>query len=525
MDRARVSSVVLSLALVLQAILGAVIVLPLTPNRPDIGDAAGSTAIRDAARPAPVVAPLAGWWQLPTPGSDLGNLTGSQMAYDSEAGYVLLFGGCPATTGAALYGCASPSNETWTYSNGTWSQLHPSVSPPGRYFGMMADDPAAGYVLLYGGANSTGVLNDTWAFSTGNWVQLHPSHSPPALEEAGLAYDRLAAEEVLFGGLTSGALNGSFETWTFVNGDWVNWTESAHPPGWVSPTMAPDPAGGVLLHGGISALFFPTYDQQTWTFGEYAWTNVTSTSGPEPPPSVLYSLATFDPVRNETLLFGGGDSTEIPYGTWAYNSSGHWNEVLQGYQGPPGGFYETGAAYDARDNYTVEFGEETIGSFYGLPEIDSVTNSTWVALSSLFINGTRVNGTLKPAANDTFSANVSGGVGPYQFHWSFDDGTFSNRSQPVHTFARTGSFEVNLTVTDRVNQSANATVFVNVSAPSSGLPVTTILILGAGVGSAIAAASAGVLLSRGKRPGGPGGSPTAETSATRNRGPGEKPPG
>jgi PKD domain/Galactose oxidase, central domain len=465
----------------------------------------GETSIATSAPPAP----LGGWWQLPTPGSQLGNLTGFQMAYDSEDGYVLLFGGCLSTSEPALDGCANPSNETWTFSNGTWSQLHPLDSPPGRYFGMMADDPGAGYVLLYGGANESGLLNDTWAFSGGNWMPVHPSHSPPDLEEAGMAYDRIASEVVLFGGLTTGALNATYETWTFIRGDWVNVTETLHPPGWVSPTMAPDPVnGGVLLHGGITALFFPTYDQQTWTFGLYAWANVTASSGPEPPPSVLYSLATFDPLRNETLLFGGGDSTDVPDGTWAYSSSGTWSQILQGDPTFPGGFYETGAAFDAKDNYTVEFGEEGIGSFYGLPDITSVTNSTWVLLPALTNNGIIVNGSSTPSSSLKFSGNISGGLGPYHYNWSFDDGTFSNSSDPIHAYQRSGSYQVNLTVTDRVNQQANSSTYVNVSAPKTGLFGGSAVIYGAALVAAIAAAAVAALLWQKRR--GRGSAPPAE---------------
>jgi PKD domain/Galactose oxidase, central domain len=511
-ERARGISVTVALGLAILVTLGALNALHpsqgMVPRSPSTDRMDSKASLAIAAPPAP----LGGWWQLPTPGSVLGNLTGFQMAYDSEDGYVLLFGGCPDTSVPALDGCANPSNETWSYSNGTWSQLHPSDFPPGRYFGMMADDPAAGYVVLFGGANASGLLNDTWAFSGGTWVQLHPAHSPPELQEAGLAYDRVASEVVLFGGLIPGALNASYETWTFIRGNWVNVTESPHPPGWVSPTMAPDPAGGVLLHGGITALFFPTYDQQTWTFGLYAWTNVTAASGPEPPPSVLYALATFDPVRNETLVFGGGDSTEIAYGTWAYSSFGKWTQVLLGTQGPPGGFYEMGGAFDVKDNYTVEFGEEGIGSFYGLPEIVSVTNSTWVLLTSLVDAGIQWNGSARVSSALNFSGNVSGGLGPYQYYWSFGDGTFSNSPQPVHAYDRTGSFEVNLTVTDRVDQKSNASAFVNVSTPGTGLPAGTILTYGIVATAAIMAAAVVALLWQRKR--GPGPKPPTASEAS-----------
>lgn len=506
-ERSRIRSVIGALGVAIVMTLGASLVAH-SSSLVGIQTAVegGSQLARSSASPASVE-PLGGWWQLPTPESRPSNLTGFAMAYDSEDGDALLFGGCPATSGPALYGCPSPSNETWSFSNGTWAELHPSESPPGRYFGMMADDPAAGYVLLFGGGNGSALLNDTWAFSRGNWVELQPRHSPPPLEEAAIAYDRIASEIVLFGGLTAGALNASNETWTFDRGDWVNVTEPVGPPGWVSPTMAPDPVtGGVLLHGGISALYFPTYYQQTWSFGlDDEWINETAASGSEPPPSVLYSLATFDPVRNETLLFGGGDSTDIPSGTWAYTSSGVWQPLLFWNKSLPGAFYENGAVFDAGDNYTVEFGEESVGSFYGLPAIESVINSTWVLLPALISNGIEWNGSSSPSSEQTFFANVSGGLGPYQYNWSFSDGTFSNNSRPVHAFLRTGSFEVNVTITDRVGQKANASAFVNISSPVRGIGGSQLVAYGSLFAVAIIAVITAVALWRKRRtpPGAP----------------------
>lgn len=470
----------------------------------------GAVAVPSAFRvPAAnsVPTPLAGWYKLPANGSPILNRTAFTMAYDGQDGDPVLFGGCVSNgTFISLEGCASPSNQTWQFENGTWVQLHPKVSPSGRYFAMMTNDPAAGGLLLFGGDNGSSLLNDTWAYSGGDWEELHPSTAPPGLEEAAIGYDAGSSEAVLFGGLVAGALDASYGTWVFANDDWTNVTTTSHPPGWISPAMAADAQGGVVMHGGINALFFPTYYQQTWTYGVNGWLNVTSESGAQPPPAVLYSIAVFDPTRNETLVFGGGDSTDIPAATWAYNASGTWTQVLSGDVGPDGGFYETGAAFDSHNNLTIEFGEEGLGSFYGIPTINSLTNSTWALVSTLETDGITGNLSALVGTNQTFSASAFGGLPPYQFNWSFGPNATSNASKPVVTFQASGEHWVNLTLSDAVGQIVSASLLVNATAKSTAsqglsrtLGFSDWYLVGAGAAVAIVAAAVAVLLLRRKR--------------------------
>jgi hypothetical protein len=55
--------------------------------------------------------------------------------------------------------------------------------------------------------------------------------------------------------------------------------------------------------------------------------------------------------------------------------------------------------------------------------------------------------------------NAVGGVAPYQFSWTFGDGSPSSPTQdPVHVYHTVGVFHANLTVTDAVGDHANSTV-------------------------------------------------------------------
>ncbi len=388
------------------------------------------------------------------------------MAFDSEDGYVLLFGGC---SGYGFLGsCGRPLDDTWTYQNGTWTNVTPALSPPGAASGMMADDPADGYVVLFGGHTASGTTNATWTWSGGQWVELAPGTSPPPLSGAAMAYDNGTSDLVLFGGLLPDALSAAADTWIFRGGDWTNVTAAVHPPGWISPFLAPNPANGqLLLFGGVSAYVFPTYTAQTWAFRNDVWTNETASSGPTSPGSRAWAIGGFDPQLNETLMYGGGAGTTIYGDLWTYSASGTWSRVTSAV-GPPGAFYQSVGAWDATDGYLVDFGRDALGSYYGIPTIQGVYSETW-ALTSLLkvaVNGTPAS--VVEGTNVTLRANVSGGLGPYTANWSFGDGTNTTGIAATHAFARAGSFNLTLLVTDRVGQRARFSELVNVTAKGSG---------------------------------------------------------
>ncbi|MCI4350986.1 MAG: hypothetical protein L3K15_05685, partial [Thermoplasmata archaeon] len=62
------------------------------------------------------------------------------MAYDARDKYVVLFGGF----GASVFG------DTWSFSAGIWTQLHPASHPSARYGAVMAFDAKDNYAVLYG---------------------------------------------------------------------------------------------------------------------------------------------------------------------------------------------------------------------------------------------------------------------------------------------------------------------------------------------------------------------------------------
>lgn len=95
-----------------------------------------------------------------------------------------------------------------------------------------------------------------------------------------------------------------------------------------------------------------------------------------------------------------------------------------------------------------------------------------------------------------FSALASGGNGgPYLFHWEFGDGAQANGTEVGHTYTSTGSFAVDLNVSDSAGDSNTTTVEIQVVAPTSpvmdGAETEAILLAGTAVGIVLAVGGLG----------------------------------
>ena len=64
----------------------------------------------------------------------------------------------------------------------------------------MAYDSQRGRVVLFGGYGDSGGLADTWEWDGSTWVERTPATSPPARSGHAMAYDSQRGRVVLFGG-------------------------------------------------------------------------------------------------------------------------------------------------------------------------------------------------------------------------------------------------------------------------------------------------------------------------------------
>lgn len=272
------------------------------------------------------------WTDLPAyhPGSAL-------LAADPAVGDVLSFGGYGAFSGPTRSG---PYNLTWTFSGGMWHNMTGAIAPPSDLTdGALASDPADHGVLLVGSVTAasfqTGVF-ETWLYSGGNWTELHPPSTPPYRLWPSLAWDPALNSDVLFGGSGStGYLN---DTWEFANGTWTNLSAGAAPPGRFQAQLSFDATDGYLLlfHGQTSVCSgggcTNEYLNDTWAFRGGRWTEVFA--GPGPAPTAVESMAS-NPSHGPVILYSA--YLQAPYvreETWSY-AAGAWQLLRNDSSVPP----------------------------------------------------------------------------------------------------------------------------------------------------------------------------------------------
>jgi len=266
------------------------------------------------------------------------------MTYDGADGYVLLFGGTYAVTGTVL-------GDTWKFSGGIWTPLHPPTSPSPRTGAAMAYDPSDGYVVLFGGATAAGTLGDTWTYLAGVWSPALTSGGPVARVAATMSFDYADGYLLLFGGANStGPLN---DTWSFTAGVWSPEARgpATHPSPRQLAVMAYDSADGyvVLFSGSLkSGGLYP----DTWTYLAGTWKNVSLGLAPTPP-GLLAATLVDDTFDGYLLLFGGDSVLGPSNATWGF-TNGTWTQLQPAIN--PGTEYYAGAAYDPNANGVLLFG-------------------------------------------------------------------------------------------------------------------------------------------------------------------------
>jgi hypothetical protein len=290
-----------------------------------------------------------------TPGPRLG----ASMAWDKKDGYLVMFGG-------ARYGASGnvPYNDTWVWAGDTWRQLKPPTSPPGRTFPAMAFDERSQRLLAFGGgaANSDPFRNDTWAWDGTTWTELHPTTTPPACGEARMVYDpELPGIVLVFQPCAGDAAYATTWTWTGTNwlqlkpttnvtrrgefglvhftnlGDVLVGGEFGPPPDgnrddvwtfkggtWTQLRQATRPVAGPCViafdaDSGVVVLL-PLGIQQTWTWDGANWTLQKPAHSP---PILAFPAIGYDPASGQVVLFGG--KTDSLRGSPVLDQTWIWN--------------------------------------------------------------------------------------------------------------------------------------------------------------------------------------------------------
>jgi len=201
-------------------------------------------------------------WTEQSPATSPSAREAGGMATDTVNGRALLFGG---TDGSGVMG------DTWEWSGGNWTELNPTTSPVIRFFPAMAEEAGEGKIVLFGGGNfAQNLLGDTWEWDegSGTWTEDSPANSPAARDSAMMAFDPGAGRMVLFGGASRTGFQN--DTWAWDGSDWTQLTPATAPAARDGGAMAFDAASGAsLLFGGESCgnagCTAVAYDGDTWT--------------------------------------------------------------------------------------------------------------------------------------------------------------------------------------------------------------------------------------------------------------------
>jgi PKD repeat protein len=381
-----------------------------------------------------------GGWTNITPPTSPSPRAYPGLAYDSDSGELVLFGGVAIPSGQRL-------NDTWVFHDGTWANVTGPTDPPANFLFGFASDPHEGGVLLFGGYSSNAsnaASNTTWLFTGTYWRQItNSTATPPPSFEPGMAYDSVDRVIVLFGGtnLLNGNESYSNQTWTYANGNWSNQTVAGPSPR-VAPSLSDEVAvGGVLLFGGAGPGVTPNYTNDTWLFHGGRWSR-TALTGPSPSPRLAAGLD-WDTGGGLAVLDGGDGAhgiygTEFLPDTWTFQGD-TWTEVQTNYT-PATRFGEA---------FTGTLGSPTSAVLFGgLNSTGAPLNDTWTFSRDTWqehlTEVTPPNRTGSMAANDPpddyqvmFGGAAPNGT-PRNDTWTFDGATWTNRTSGVAPAGRVG---------------------------------------------------------------------------------------
>ncbi len=444
----------------------------------------------------------------------------ASLAFDPEPeeNGSVLFGG------SLVSGLAT--NDTWVWEGWSgWVPLSPSVAPPPVEFANLVYDAQDHYLLLFGGVQPCGFLcfaiyNETWQLYAGEWWHVVPATSPPSRFGAAMSYDAPVGEVVLFGGFND-TLASVNDTWTYAAGAWrsVSAPVSPSPRSWsaISPDSGP---GAPILFGGMG---LSANGNDTWAFAVRPTINLQPSAGPwevSAPARVNLTVVGGTPPYRGFVDFGDGSqahaagsgpvlSTSHVYdaaGTYTLSASLTDGDGVNAAASAPAVTVTAGPAVAIRAPagvdaghpvrltatllvagtppvaYAWDLGDGTSASganvthTYASPgtylaAVNATDGAGAVAHASVTVRvasppslSAHVSpGSANVSAGVHLFANVTGGTAPFAYAWRFGDGNASGAQDPVHAYAKPGTYTVDVWVNDSGGGSVHGTLTVTVA--------------------------------------------------------------
>jgi len=275
-----------------------------------------------------------------------------QMAYDSESGLVILYGG---QTGYWL-DSNEQKHDTWSFDpeSEKWAPMHPATNPGGFGGGDMAYDSESDRIILSIISDDLSTLQ-TWAYNVNSdaWTRL--ADGPKNMVGQRIVYDSESDRIIMFGGFEFTKYLLVSETWVYdFNTDtWTNMESRFHPQARNYHGMAYDSkADRVVLWGGDlngqankNAVW--TYDYNTNTWEELSSKNANA------PELRDYMNLVYDEKADKFIMYGG-----TSYGndeTWTYDlNTNTWQQMQPANN--PGVISRYAMVYVKDEDKTILFG-------------------------------------------------------------------------------------------------------------------------------------------------------------------------
>ncbi|HEV2428357.1 MAG TPA: PKD domain-containing protein, partial [Thermoplasmata archaeon] len=431
-------------------------------------------------------------------------LAGS-MTYDADLGGVVLFGGYNNSdpSGATLL------NDLWLFKQGAWSRLPDASPPPVRTWATLAFDPGLHKLLLFSGINvASQCLGDTWTYSSGTWTKVNTTVGTSPICATSAAYDPDLGAILLTGGFnTSQATNTA--SWEFTGTAWAPLTLSGTSDRHIYAPTAWDP----VEHDFVVAAGWTTYSTTNILSAPLAIQNVTGPARAEVGELASFTAAITGgvPSRQVHWAWGDGTTSDGNPGVHPYASTGTYVinvtatdatrdtavgatsvEIIAGPAASIAGVparEDVGVAIDFTGTSTGGSGSATFAWTFGDGAGSSVaapihayhTPATYlitlavrdaagglgsttrtieiVADPTVQFGGALVAEVGIPVA---VNATISGGIAPYTYAWSFDDGATASSAVVNHTFRSSGPHTAVLTVNDSSKVSGSGQLSIDV---------------------------------------------------------------
>lgn len=245
------------------------------------------------------------------------------MTFDSNRDVAVLFGGL-ARGGPPQYS-ETLCSDTWLWRTGSSWNRRPVAGPSARGGHSMAFDSDRGVTVLFGGATSTSVFQvvaDTWEWDGTRWT-IRAGPQPRPRTGSAMTYDTSRRKIMMFGGQIGSQNVHIGDTWEWDGVAWMQVSSSGPSPRSFH-AMTYDTARHVtVLFGGVTDAASLTFSDQTWEWNGATWTQRVTTG----PSGRLSHTMAYDPDRNVTVLMGGFVYYEINDEMWEWNGTS-WTQRL-----------------------------------------------------------------------------------------------------------------------------------------------------------------------------------------------------